>query len=254
MEIDKDSFEEYFTYDQLPNWLCSTCKKSRLVFESNKIIVCQTNASKEYDRNWVGEEPYYLANHFHGTIKCSDSKCNEIYTIAGRFIIEEDFDEEEEQIFNKESYYTEYIYPIVNIFKLPEDTPWEVEEAITIAFKVFWIDKAACANAIRKSVEIILTDKKVNKFKKHLNKPRTKFTLHQRIDIFEKRNDENSDVAQHLMAIKWIGNTGSHDGDISNDDLLNGFELLNYSLEKLYGSRDKEIQQMTKYINKRRKP
>ena len=55
-------------------------------------------------------------------------------------------------------------------------------------------------------------------------------------------------------AIKWIGNAGSHEGEITNEDLLDGFDLLKYSVEKLYGSHDKEIATMTKKINKRRRP
>jgi len=56
------------------------------------------------------------------------------------------------------------------------------------------------------------------------------------------------------MAIKWIGNAGSHYGDIDQNDIFDGFDLLKYSIDKIYNSHEKEIVNMTKKINKKRKP
>ena len=62
------------------------------------------------------------------------------------------------------------------------------------------------------------------------------------------------EVAEHLLAIKWIGNSGSHVGELSQKDLLDGFELVEYALEKLYSKNEERLNQMTKEINKRKGP
>lgn len=248
MRIDRDSFDDHFTTYKIPDWSCSTCHKGKLLFDTKKVTVHETNESKK-DRDNKDWEPYWIAQHFHGTITCDNPKCKEVFTIAGRVNVEEDYDEENGQTYT-DCYYTEYIFPTLHIFKIPEDTPSDVEEAILSAFKVFWIDKSGSANSIRKTVEIILNDKRVLRTELTKRKKRRNLSLHERIELFDK----NTEVANYLMAIKWIGNAGSHEGEITNEDLLDGFDLLKYSIEKLYASHDKEIAQMTKRINKRRKP
>jgi hypothetical protein len=56
------------------------------------------------------------------------------------------------------------------------------------------------------------------------------------------------------MAVKWIGNAGSHTEAIYTEDLLDGFDILNSSLDKLYSDYDKQITQISSQINKRERP
>lgn len=249
MRINRDSFNDNFTTYNIPDWTCSSCKKGKLFFDEKNIKVFETNLSKR-EREENDWEPYWIKQHFIGTITCNNPKCKEIFTIAGNVNIEEDYDEEHEQIFTS-CYYPKYFFPTLNIFKIPEDISLDVLYAINSAFKVFWIDKSACANAIRTVIEVIINDKGVLKTKLTNNKKRRSLSLHERIELFEKKNSE---VANYLMAIKWIGNAGSHDEEITNDDILDGLDILKYSLKKLYTTHDKEISQITKQINKRRKP
>jgi hypothetical protein len=54
------------------------------------------------------------------------------------------------------------------------------------------------------------------------------------------------------MAIKWIGNKGSHLGGIEKNDLLDAYELLEYSLNKLYNDPSKRLDKIAKRIIKRK--
>ncbi len=249
MRIDRESFNDNFTTYNIPDWSCSTCQKGKLLFDKKNVTIYETNESKK-DRDSKDWEPYWITQHFSGTITCNNPKCKEVFTIAGKVNVEEDYDEEHGQSYT-DCYYPEYIFPTLHIFKIPEDTSSEVEDAIILAFKVFWVDKSSCANTIRTAVEVILNDKKVLKTELTKKRTRRNLSLHERIELFQIKNSE---VANYLMAIKWIGNAGSHEGEVTNEDLLDGFELLKHSLEKLYASHDKEIAHLTKQINKRRKP
>lgn len=249
MRLDRESFEDSFTLYNIPNWDCSTCKKGKLLFDAKNISVYETYSSR-VNRSHDAWEADWIIKHFNGKIVCNNPKCKEIFSIAGYIKVEVDYEENENSSFT-ECYYPQYIFPLLHIFCIPEDTPKDVEKAIHLAFKVFWIDKSACANAIRTTVEVILNDKKVLKSAITKGKKRRSLSLHERIELYEKKNCE---VAKYLMAIKWIGNAGSHEGELTSDDILDGLDLLKYALEKLYTMHDKEIAQITKKINKRKKP
>ncbi len=76
--------------------------------------------------------------------------------------------------------------------------------------------------------------------------------LHKRIERFKIKNPEQ---AESLMAIKWIGNSGSHTStSLTKDDILDSFEILEYVTTKLYETDTKRITQLTKQINKKKKP
>lgn len=74
--------------------------------------------------------------------------------------------------------------------------------------------------------------------------PKTGYTLHKRIERFKIKNPEQ---AESLMAIKWIGNSGSHTNrSLTKDDILDSFEILEHVTTKLYETDTKRITQLTK--------
>jgi hypothetical protein len=113
-----------------------------------------------------------------------------------------------------------------------------LERELDYAFGHFWNDFAGCSNAIRRAIEVLLDDLKVPE------RP----NLHQRIELFQK---ENANIGDKLMAIKWIGNSGSHKDKPTREDLLDGFDILDYCLEKLYkrDEREERINSIAENIN-----
>ncbi|AVR45432.1 hypothetical protein C7S20_09200 [Christiangramia fulva] len=79
------------------------------------------------------------------------------------------------------------------------------------------------------------------------NGKRKPISLHKRILIFD-----NKELTDLLIAIKWIGNTGSHLGDLETIDILEAYKLLEFALNRLYANPEKEIKKITKDINKRK--
>lgn len=245
MNINRDSFNESFLLNDTPDWNCSSCYRGKLIFVEKDATVYETNQLKMDFHNdaW---EPDWVQKYFVGVIRCSYSKCQEVYTIAGNVKVEQ-YQDERGASFHSDNYCPQYFFPVLHIFQLPEDISGDIEEAIINAFKIFWIDKSSCGNAIRKSVEVIMDDKKVPKYMKGTEgKRRRRLNLHERIVLFDKKYLQ---VSNHLMAIKWIGNAGSHNDELWNDDLLDAFEILKDCLEKLYGTHHVELAQMIKRIN-----
>jgi uncharacterized small protein (DUF1192 family) len=56
------------------------------------------------------------------------------------------------------------------------------------------------------------------------------------------------------MAVKWLGNAGSHAAPLTADDVLDGFEILEHALDKLYSERDERVGALTRAINRRKAP
>lgn len=80
--------------------------------------------------------------------------------------------------------------------------------------------------------------------------PSSRF-LDTRIKSFAPRNQG---VANKLLAIKWIGNTGSHSDNLELVDVLDAFELLEYCLEELYEGRTARLIALAASINTHKGP
>jgi len=248
MQIDQESFKEKFTMNKIPKWNCSSCQEGKLFFKEEDITAFETIEEKK-KKNKSKKKIYLFEKYFLGTITCNNPECKEIFTIAGKLKLEKNSNSKFEKSCI-ENYYPQYIFPTLHIFNIPEETAYDVQEAIITAFKVFWINNSACANAIRTTVELILNDKNIKIIEK-TNKKWRKLSLHERIELFK---NINSEIANKLMALKWIGNAGSHDEELENENLLDAFEILQIALEKLYNTYEKEINKKTNLINKRKKP
>jgi hypothetical protein len=93
----------------------------------------------------------------------------------------------------------------------------------------------------------------VHRISKKQGKKIARLNLHHRIEIFEKTRPE---VSERLKAIKWLGNVGSHAGgkELTHDDLLDAFEILETVLIDLYSPVRAAIERKAKLINSRKGP
>ena len=253
MKFNRELFNEYFIIDKIPEWTCPTCASGKLFLKEKQFTTHETYESQN-EHHEDGWEPEWIREKFYGDLICSNKKCNEKTTIAGRIRVEPDYiiDEEtnEQHLSYIQVYYPEYFYPYLTLFDYPENFPNKLEKSLESIFKLFWIDKSACANAIRIMIDEILTDQKINKTVKSKSGKRLTHQLHHRIEEFKKINPV---IAEFLLAIKWIGNYGSHSIDMKHKDILHGIELLQVVIEKLYND-DKRLITIAKQINKKRKP
>ena len=138
----------------------------------------------------------------------------------------------------------EYFYPAIELFEISENVPYEVEEQIKTAFKLYWIDDAAFLNALRTTVELILNDKRIRK----TDENRKYLTLNERIKLLREKEPI---IAEFLMAIKWLGNFGSHGENLYNVDIPESVEIFQLALEKIYG-KEKYLTERVKKINEKK--
>ena len=147
-----------------------------------------------------------------------------------------------------EVFYPLYFNPPLNIFQINEKCPEDIKNEIIDSFKLFWNDLPSCANKIRTSLEMLMNQQKVKKTFIQRG-TRKNLSLHKRIEEFKNTKPE---IADFLLAIKWIGNSGSHVGKLEKVDVLDAYELLEHSLNKLFDDKEAELKKKTIEINKRR--
>ena len=111
------------------------------------------------------------------------------------------------------------------------------------SFAVFFCDLSAAANHVRQCAEEILThaDIDIRDANDHF------ITLNGRIKIYEGRDSEN---AERITALKWIGNFGSHpEEQLNKGDLFDAYDILEILLEDLYVGHNRNVRNIVAQIN-----
>ena len=254
MLIKRALYLNEFYLDNIPAWICPSCQRGILT-NGLKELKTYEKASSKAAHNHEAWEPEWMKGHISGVLACSNSTCNELIGIIGHYrCLRHDYYNEETgmpemdiiQILTPTSF-----NPQIHIFQINDEVPETIRIEIISAFNLYWMDTASCANKIRVVVEKVMDNLKIAKTQKS-SKGRKPYSLHQRIESFKTNFPQQADS---LMAIKWIGNSGSHSNDsIDKNDILDAFEILDYVLGNIYETHTKRIHKLTKTINKRKKP
>jgi hypothetical protein len=72
--------------------------------------------------------------------------------------------------------------------------------------------------------------------------------LHGRLEIYKLKSPT---IGEQLLAIKWLGNSGTHDLALTADELLDGFELLEHNLEEILEKKAARMVALAKGLTKR---
>lgn len=70
-----------------------------------------------------------------------------------------------------------------------------------------------------------------------------------RIEEFAARQP---DVAKLLIAVKWIGNHGSHESSLALSDVLEGAEIFAHAMTMMYDKRPERIRKRAEAYTKRK--
>ncbi|MBK8444285.1 MAG: DUF4145 domain-containing protein [Sphingobacteriales bacterium] len=241
--------QRFFDEDSKFEWPCPNCNSNSLFLKKEKLFNEETAKSKLMRQQSDDWEIEWIELVFGGQLNCKN--CGEVVFFTGvgnpehnGYVDETDFGSPIEQY--KNSFTPTFFEPHLKIFVLPDNCPKDLKEEVENSFKLFWSDLLSCANKIRVSLEILMNEFGVKRFVL-ANGKRKPIFLHKRIEAFP-----NQVVKDYLLAIKWIGNTGSHIGDLQIIDILDAYRLLEFSLKKLYKDEEKALNKISKEIIKRK--
>jgi hypothetical protein len=249
-----------FTKHRAPDWACPSCNRTSLKLVPDSVHEEETRESvhrrEAFEENW---DPVDERSVFVAILKCDH--CGEVLTTAGVTSVRETFQAPDEVdyvvVFDPH-----YVSAAPHIFALANAVPKEIQELTARAFQLFWTDDASCANAIRQVIEAVLTDQKVPRYPRAKPrapgtkaKARSPLSLGTRILAYEKKRQELKD---HLHAIRWIGNAGSHSRRgakaLQRSDLFDAFEILRLLLTEIYEEQTARLKAMAKQISTTKKP
>lgn len=252
MGVKRDRWKPEFHADSRLMWPCPDCGASPLRIVRGSLFDGETHSSAAvHDEDWF--EPEQVAGRFACTMDCAN--CKNVVGVAGTYRVQDDryFDERIGEAGDFEKYYTaRYFTESPRLVEMPEATPELVVEELLASFQLYWNDALACTNRIRSAVERLLTAQRIPQTSGRKPGAKRQFlSLHRRIELFRAKQPSITDA---LMALKWIGNAGSHSDTVTTEDALDGYELMDWVLDSLYARRHRNASALTRAINRRRAP
>ena len=246
--MNRDLYKRSFILQDPPIYSCPQC--------SIGILRLNEDSFKKYTTFDLDEmlkhpdfEPDWIDYIFNCVFECNNHKCDGKVVCTGRgnvdFDIDIDNDGQEYQEWN-DCYRPLFFHPNLKLINIPENTPDNIKKILNKSFELFFTSPSAAANLVRISIEEILTDQDVNLYSKKDSSK--KMSLHSRIE--EHLPDKYQTIKDHLEAVKWLGNAGSHSGEeLSLDDTMDAYELVEYVLSEIYRSTSYNLDRLTQEIN-----
>lgn len=246
MPQDLRLFADRVTRNDWPHVTCPVCLVGYVALDAISEFETMESQGWRADDNW---EPDYIEGHFTGTLSCALPSCREVVVVCGTYEVDYVRGPDGGWYGEVDSFYRlKYTSPALPLLAFPDGTPDDVRASAIQAGALVWVDPGAAANRLRTSIENLLTAKKVARFsidkKKHR---RNRLPTHSRIERFEKAYP---DAAEALMAVKWLGNDGSHEsGGLTSIDVIDGADLLQHALKLIYDDEAKSLMQRARQIN-----
>ncbi|MDJ9217530.1 DUF4145 domain-containing protein [Atlantibacter hermannii] len=239
MEIHKISEQFYSSLNV--NWPCPTCHQKTLKILKNTFVTKDSAATRlNWGQDWF--DPEMSETVFICIAECTRPTCKEVVACSG--IGGEMLVWEEGQGDHLESWYKPISFsPTLHPFQIPEKCAEEVRQPLTASFAVYLSQPGSAANLIRITVENMLTKIGVPK----LNDKNNLVPLDKRI---KNLDGEYASYKEILMAIKFLGNAGSHTCDeVEIGDIEDAFAVMEYVVNDFFSGRKESVGVITKRID-----
>jgi hypothetical protein len=228
-----------FAPNAAPPWPCPHCNKST-IHPVKETMACETNAEASAYMREEGYDPDMWEGHFACLFKCTHGGCVEAVACLGAAT---------DCLYNDHdgprcdrSYHPKYFYPALPLFPIPAKCPASVRDELRLAFAVFWSDLASLVTHSRIAVENMLTEFGIK---------RRKMVLHDRISKLKLKYPQ---IANRLLAAKYIGNAGPHSGSVTQDDAFDLLDLLEDAIHEIFEKRSATLDKMSANIIRHKKP
>jgi hypothetical protein len=175
---------------------------------------------------------------FSALLECKNHLCREVVAIAGHgygyyeqmVYYDEDSGDPESDMIYIEKFYPDYMNPSPMLIVIPAKCPDDLREELHKAFIASWGDTYAALNHIRSSIEKLLNNLEIGKIKIDNEGKQSRLRLHDRIVSL---GNHNKHISDSLLAVKWLGNAGSHADKISLDDIYDALDIVEMVLDDL---------------------
>lgn len=228
------------TPTEIPSLTCPVCDARPLgIVESSFNVVPDVSSPRVYT-DFEGDWEYDESGErgaFTIKVQCPNKRCGQILLVLGEQ--KPGYHQgHDERIGDYEGFHPEffplYFHPCLEIFKIPSATPPVMSRCIWRSFALFFADPDSAANHVRCCVEAFCD---INGPPPPLKSDGTpKFVP------LEKRLAQLPPTLAHhfdaLLALKWMGNAGSHAYDLTHSNVVDTYSILSKLLRDLYAPPD----------------
>ncbi|WP_432200156.1 DUF4145 domain-containing protein [Erythrobacter sp. W53] len=201
-----------------------------------------------------GWDPDWIQRRFSAQLVCTFEACEERVAIFGNSSVDEENFLDHRGNWDRDyiSYFAPAgLHPAPSPIAIPAGVPEQISDRLTEAAALIWRSSDSAANQLRQAVERLLDHKRVRKTITSKQGRRKRLPLHDRIKEFEASDQANAEL---LLAIKWLGNTGSHSEGMHRKQVLDGFDIIELVLKNMFDRSEMEVLKKARGINKRKGP
>ena len=250
--MDRKILKRAFTLERAPEWICPTCGKSVLKIKKDSFFKDELAHCRH--RSHEAWEPEWITYVYSCLLYCSNNSCNEVVASTGTGNVDWDVgyddDGHEEQVWS-DYFLPKFFEPPLKIISIPDECPASVKSPLIESFRQVFSSPSASANSVRIALEHLLTELKISRYKLAGGKRRI-VSLHERISKIPTKYDDLKDL---MLAVKWLGNAGSHDNEtVSVDDVLDAYEMTEHVLSEIYAPKKQRLKEIAKKVNKKKGP
>jgi len=177
--------------------------------------------------------------------------CGEVVVVTGRYSVDMTLTSDGRWYGDYDTFYeVSATSPGLRMVDVPVTAPDIIKLLAQEAAAVLWMSPPALASALRRAVEAMLDDLRINKTVLNKKNNRERLKTHNRIELL---SETRPDVADGLMAVKWVGNEGSHEAKtLTVEQVLDIADVFAYALRLVYDNRDQEIKRRIAKINRKK--
>lgn len=223
-----------------PSIPCPTCDRGNLAPVSETFTSEEAKTSERIQsEQWNDWEPDWAYGGFSCTLRCGKPTCD-LVRVVGEMRVVAEFDEH--GTWDGNSWSVEFrpklFHPSLPLLQNHQEAPRSILGRIEAASAVIWVDPSSAANRLRSAVEALMDDQGIPRRWSGIKGP-FPLSLHQRIERLAAAKPAFAETADMILAVKWIGNVGSHEDSLKIAHVLEGVEILDFALTEIYDkSRD----------------
>lgn len=231
--MERSLFQPYHASESVPRWRCTrrACKEGRL-FPKTKGAHYATSFESEQIQHPGQDDPRNEFGRYSMVLQCSS--CADMVIVVGEYGTEDWETADGDTLVDFLS--PKFVLPAVPLIEIPTTCPANVRDSLIDAFSAYWSSPKNAANSIRIALEHLMDEQQVPEAR-----------LHNRIETFGKIRPDTHDF---LEAAKWVGNEGSHKGEMTHRRVLDILEMIEHALDVLYPKDLSELRKKAQAINK----
>jgi hypothetical protein len=243
MAVNRNAFRGRYAQERFPSLPCPHCSSGTVNLKPDSVTIVEAGYSHD-QHSHLAHEPNWNIERFIGFLVCGDPSCREQVAVAGLCDFEREYPPGSEEHWQR-VLVPKFMYPSPRMISVPEDVSGEVLELIELIFTTYWVNLGVCSGNIWTVAEIILKDSS-GRSESCSVPPVTKYiSFKKRIEKYKKIDPEN---AETFDAIRILGNLGIHEINVSREVVLDGVDLLEDILMKLYSNHSSSIKTIRRRI------